>query len=562
MPAIQARGELRLGPAAREAAVSKLALVLALLLTLGACQRHTHRPVCPPGALCLVYGNGAEPTSLDPAHIDGIWEVSIVDQLIVGLTTVDSAGQPVSGVAKSWSVSPDGLTWTFHLRDAQWSDGTPVTADDFVYGMRRIVDPKSASYSAFIVFPFLKNAEKVNRGELPVSALGVEAPDPYTVVVRLEHPWPLLPLYASGRAMWPVPRHAVERWGDAWTKPGHYLSDGPYSLVAWRLGDAVVVRKNPRYWDAGSVCYTEIDYSPSTDAISNERSVRAGDLDVSTTVQSNRVIFLRRTPLRGYLRVAPEYGVTYLAFNLHDPALKDVRVRQALSMAIDRDFITHKLLRAAQTPAYSMVPPGMPGYVDGPQTYWAGWSLARRQAEARRLLAAAGYGPGHPLRFVVKHRNSADPLLFLPAVQNDWKQVGVDAQLQQNDVQVAYQEYEIHDFQVGDAGWVSSDPIVYLDLDRSDTGGQNYGGYDNPAYDAELNAALDSVDPEGRAEHMRRAERMLLADAPIAPIFFISSRNLVSPQISGWVNNPTDTHGLSRLCRPLPLSAPLAATAS
>jgi oligopeptide transport system substrate-binding protein len=540
--------------------ITRLAVILAAMLALGACVRSAHRPPCPAGDRCLIYGNSAEPVSLDPAKIDGVWENVIVSQLQIGLTDRDPEGRVIPAMATSWSTSPDGLAWTFRLRDAQWSDGAPVTADDYVFAMRRVLDPKTASYSAFLLFP-LKNAVKVNAGKLPVTALGVEAPDPHTVVIRLEHPWLTLPLYTSTRVMWPVPRHVVERWGDAWSKPAHYVGNGPYNLVSWRLGDSVVIQKNPRFWDADRVCFDRITFYPSSDAIASERRVRAGALDVSTTVQSNRIAFLRRTGMGPFLRVAPLSGVTYLAFNLKDPALADVRVRQALSMAIDREFITRKLLRGGQTPAYSLVPRGMDGYPEGPVVYWAGWSFARRQAEARRLLAAAGYGPDHPLKFVVKHRNSADPLLFLPAIQADWKAVGALAELQQNDVQVAYQEYEIHDFQVGDAGWVSEDPIVFLDLSRADTGGQNYGQYDNPAYDAELNAATAAVDPQLKAEHMRQAEAILLADAPIAPVYFISSRNLVHPAISGWVDNPSDTHAAHWLCR-RPDARPVAAAAS
>jgi oligopeptide transport system substrate-binding protein len=349
--------------------------------------------------------------------------------------------------------------------------------------------------------------------------------------------------------MWPEPEHAVRRWGDAWTLPGRYVGDGPYTVVSWKLGDKVVLKKNPRFWDAANVCYGEIDFFPSSDAISNERSVRNRELDVSTTVQSNRIAYLQRTGMASSLHVAPESGVTYLAFNLKDPSLRDVRVRQALSMGIDREFITRKLLRGGQVPAYSFVPPGLLGYDDGPKTYWSGWTFAARQAEARRLLAAAGYGPGHPLKLVIKHRNSSDPLLFMPAIQADWKDIGVQATLQQNDVQVAYQEYEIHDFQVGDAGWLSEDPIVYLDLARSDTGGQNYGEYSNPAYDAALDAARATPDVTTYNADMRKAEAMLLADAPIAPLFYVSSRNLVNPAITNWFDNPTDQHPAHLLCR-------------
>jgi oligopeptide transport system substrate-binding protein len=542
----------------------KLALIAAALVVMAAtadCARKAQRPVCAPGSLCLLYGNGAEPVSLDPAKVDGTWENVIVSQLIVGLTQFSADGKIIPGMATSWEASGDGLTWTFHLREANWSDGVPVTADDFVFAMRREVDPKTASYSAFLLYP-VKNAQKVNHGSLPTSALGVEAPDPRTVVIHLEHPWLLLPLYASGRIMWPVPKHMVEKFGDAWTQPGRYVGDGPYSLVSWRLGDKVVLRRNPRFWDAPHVCFNEISFFPTTDAIASERRVRDAELDLTTTVQSNRMAYLRRTGMGNFLRVAPLGAVTYLTFNLKDPALKDVRVRQALSMAIDREFIAKKLLRGGQTPAYGFIPPGLPGYSDNATTYWARWTFAQRQAEARRLLAAAGYGPGHPLHLTIKHRNSADPLLFMPSIQADWKAIGVAAELQQNDVQVAYQEYEIHDFQVGDAGWQASDPVDYLQLSRSDTGGQNYGQYANPAFDAELDAAESALDPADAALHMHKAEEILLADAPLAPIYFPASRNLVSPQITGWIDNRGDNHGAEWLCRPPNPASAVASTTS
>ncbi|HUO11221.1 MAG TPA: peptide ABC transporter substrate-binding protein [Caulobacteraceae bacterium] len=527
---------------------TQLLCVAAALFALGSCKPEHHRPPCPPGALCLAYGNGAEPTTLDPAHIDGTWETTIVSQLLVGLTERRADGGVEPALARSWQTSADGLTWTFRLRDAEWSDGEPVTADDFVYAMHRELDPKTASASAFLLYDIVKNAKLVNAGKLPTSAAGIEAPDAHTLVLHLEHPWPNLPEYLTGRTFWPQPRHVVARWGDAWTKPEHYVADGPYILVAWRLGDAVVLRKNPRYWDRARVCYSEIDFSPTPDATTNERSERAGDLDISTTVQSNRVQFLRRSALARYLRLAPEFGVSYLSFNLKDPQLEDERVRQALSMAIDRDFITRKLLRAGQRAAYSFVPDGMPGYT--PQrTYWADWSLDRRQAEARRLLAAAGYGPAHPLKLVFKHFSSPDSTLIAPAVQSDWKALGVDAELRQEDAQVAYQDYENRDFQVGYAGWIANDPYFYLDLDRSDTGANNFGGYANHAFDHELDAALAAVGMPGRAAHLHRAEAMLLADAPVAPLYFVASGNLVNPLVAGWVDNPINTHPARALCR-------------
>ncbi len=523
------------------------ALLAAIGVGLAACQGHHQRPPCPIGETCLLIGNGAEPLSLDPAKIDGVWEVAIVDGLIVGLTDRGADGAPIPGVATSWETSADGLTWTFHLRkDAVWSDGVPVTADDFVFGMRRVMDPKTASYSAFINFP-IKNGQLVNAGKLPLTALGIAAPDPHTVVITLEHPWPMLLRYASGRTFWPEPQHAVEKWGDAWTQPGHYVSDGPYVLTSWRLGDRVLVTKNPTFWDAAHVCFDEVSYYPTTDQVISERAVENGELDISSGVQSNHIGFIKAGRFAPYLHIAPYLGVGYLAFNMKEPGLKDVRVRQALSMAIDRDFITRKLLRGGQTPAYDFVP-NTDDHVSGARTYWADWAFERRQTEARRLLAAAGWGPHHPLKITITQRNSSDPVLFMPAIQSDWSQIGVRAQLRQNDVQVAYQAYEMHDFDVADAGWVSEEEMIFLDLQRSDTGGQNYGQYDNPAYDAELDAANREPDLAKRGAHMERAEQILLDDAPVTPIFFLASHNLVNPRITGWLPNPPDTHEARWLC--------------
>jgi oligopeptide transport system substrate-binding protein len=532
---------------------ARLFLALLALAALGSCVRAAHRPPCPAGALCMLYGNGAEPSSLDPAHIGGVWEAAIVNEMLLPLLERDPDGRIVPGLAESWSMSPDGLSWTFHLRRAVWSDGSPVTADDLVFAMRRVIDPKTASDSAFLLFP-VKNAEAISQGKAPTPSLGVEATDAHTVVIRLEHVWLSLPMYAVSRVMQAVPRAAVMRWGDAWTSPAHFLADGPFRLQVWRLGDKVVLRRNPTFVSPGPDCFSELDFFPWPDAISNERKVRAGELDLSSIVQSNRISYLRRSDLARALRLAPQFGVSYLAFNLKHPPLADVRVRQALSMSIDRRFITDKLLRAGQQPALGFIPPGLPGYSEGALPYWAGWSFTKRQAEARRLLAAAGYGPDHPLTLTLKHLNSADTLLVMPSVQADWKAVGVRAQLQQEDVQVAYQDYEDHDFEVGYGGWLSPDAIDYLDLQRSDTGGQNYGQYENPAYDAAIDAARSTVDPRIYAADLRRAEQILLDDMPVAPLVFASSHVLVTPDITGWTDGPLSSHDAQWLCRP-PLAA-------
>ena len=513
------------------------------------------RPPCPEGQRCLHVGNTSEPVSLDPHLSTGTWEERIQSDMLVGLTQDDADGSTIPGMAERWAVSPDGRTWTFHLRRAVWSDGVPVTADDFVYAFRRVLNPKTASQYASLIY-LIEGAQAVNEGKAKPETLGVRAVDPRTFEIRLTHPAPYLPELTKHHVLFPVPKHVLERVGDAWIQPVNFVGNGPYRLAEWRLGDHVRVVKNPRFWDAEKVCFDQVLYYPTNNAISAERRVLRGELDINTDIQSNRIGWLRGQPKsRPYVRTNTWLGVAYLAFNNGDkavtPALRDVRVRRALAMAIDREFITRKLLRGGQLPAYSFVPPGVANYVAAPQEpYWARWSLKRRQTEARRLLAEAGYGPRRPLRIDIKHRNTPDPMTFMPAVQADWKEIGVLATLTQNETQIAYQSYRLRDFDVADAAWIAdyNDPMSFLYLQQSSTGLQNYGDYDNPAYDALLAKADNEPDAARRAAYLAQAERIMLTDAPIAPIYFYVNKNLVRPGVTGWVDNLVDHHRARYLC--------------
>jgi oligopeptide transport system substrate-binding protein len=528
---------------------TRLAAAALAALTLAGCQRHADRPPCPAGQVCLEYGNGSDPSTIDPQTSQLVDEAVIIGDLMMGLTTEAADGSAIPGMATSWETSPDGLVWTFHLRDAKWSDGEPVTADDFVYAYRRILDPKTAATYAYLV-AILKNGQAVNAGKAPPPALGARALDVHTLQLTLEHPVPYLPQLAKHHSFFPVPRHVVERYGEGWTRPGRYVSNGPYRLVSWRLGDYLRVEKNPYFFDAKHVCVDRIDYYPTTDSVAAERRVAAGELDVNTSFQSNRIARLRAR-MGGYVRTHSTLATSYLIFNTADfVPFRDVRVRQALAMAVDREFITGKLMRAGQIPAYAFVPPGVASYVAGPQVAWARLPFAERQDRARRLLAAAGYGPGRPLKVEMKSANSPDTQLLSQAIQADWKAIGVETQILQNEGQIAFAAYSARDFQVAPVSWYADydDPLTFLDLFKSDTGVQNYGDYRNPAYDALLAQAAEERDLGRRARILARAEQIMLDDATISPIYFVVNRNLVSPRISGWIDNATDTHRARWLC--------------
>jgi oligopeptide transport system substrate-binding protein len=533
-----------------------LGFSLAALALVGGCGgKGAGRMPCPAGDHCLEYGNTTEPVTLDPHKATGTWETRLLGDVFVGLTTDGPDGAAIPGIAESWDTSADGLTWTFHLRDAKWSDGVPVTADDFVFSLQRILDPKLASEYASILY-FIAGAEAVNSGKAPLSSLGVRALDARTLEIRLVHPAPYLPEVAKHQTMFPVPRHIIEKLGDAWVKPENYVSDGPYVIKAWRLGDYVLTRKNPLFYDAAHVFYDQVRYFPTVDAVSAERRIQRGEIDVNCDIQSNRIAFLR-TKMSDAVRVHTWLGVAYIAFNTTQkngvPGFRDVRVRRALDMAIDRDFITKKLLRGGQLPAYTFTPPGLANYTQPKAPEWSAWSLERRQAEARRLLAQAGYGPSHPLSFTLKHRNSPDPMLFMPAIQADWKAIGVEAALAQEETQIAYADYRARAFQAADASWIAdyNDPMTFLYLMNSTTGSQNYSDYSNPAFDALLAQADSEPDAGKRAAILARAESLMLEDAPVAPIYFYVNKNLVNARIAGWRDNLTDWHRV-RFLHPKP----------
>lgn len=526
-------------------------LALALMALLGACQGEAQRPPCPPGQKCLMWGNTLEPATLDPQKMYSLSEFAIVGDLIIGLTADAPDASVIPGMAERWETSADGLVWTFHLRPALWSDGRPVTAEDFVYAYRRILKPETAASYSYLVYVF-KNAQPISEGKLAPEALGARAVDARTLELTLEHPAPHLPELLKHSAFYPVPKHVVERYGDDWVRPGRFVSNGPYNLTDWRLGDYLRVEKNPRFWDADKVCIDRVDFLPTNDAVAAERRVKRGELDVNTSFQSNRVKLLRRP---GYLdrhtHTHVQLSINYLSFNTREvPALRDRRVRRALSQSIDREFITGKLMLAGQVPAYSFVPPGIASYEPGARLDYAGKPIEARYAEARALLAAAGYSAQRPLSIELKSGNTPDALMITQAIQADWNAIGVDVRLQASEGQINFADLLARNYEVGLSGWSAdfNDPTTFLTLLKSDTGAQNFGDYNSPKFDGFLAAADAEADIVRRARLLRQAEQTMLDDEAVAPINFGVSRNLVTPRLTGWVDNVEDFHRIRWMC--------------
>ena len=488
-------------------------------------------------------GNGAEPGSLDPHHIDGAWEVEISNDLFLGLTTEDAEAKPIPGAAESWTVSGDGLAWTFKLRPGLlWSDGTPLTATDFVYAFRRLLDPKTAAKYASIQY-VIKNAAAVNSGKAPIESLGVRAVDNGTVEISLEAPTPFLPgLMAHVTAM-PVPAHVIRKYGDDWIKPGHMVSNGPYALVEDRPHDFIALKKNPRFYDAAHVAIDDVVFYPVDDENISLTRFRARELDLSLGFPIDQLSWLQQN-MPGEAHVVPGLVNSYIAFNLRRPPLNDGRVRRAISLCLDREVLTSKVARDQSTPAYAFVPPGMANYVNSARLDFAPWPAARRIDQAIHLLADAGFNDGHPLTLEYLYMNGIQARRMAIAEAAMLKRCGIVLHLLANEPKVHYRTIQEGDFTMAAAAWGAdyNDAQNFLYLLDSRSLGFNYGGYSSPRFDTLMDQAKTEMDPAKRAAILAQAEQTALDDSAIAPLTFPTTRMLVAPQVRGYVDNVVNSH--------------------
>ena len=522
----------------------------ALMITLAACGGGGGKAA--DDVPTLRRGISAKVDTLDPHKSSAQWENIVIGDMMIGLMTHGQDGKPVNGMADSYDTRDDGLVWTFHLGDYVWSDGTPVTAGDFVYALRRIQNPEIASQYASLLF-VIKNAAKVNAGEVASEELGVRAIDDKTLEITLEYPAPYLPGLLTHYTTYPVPQHVVEQYGDAWIQPGNIVTNGPYKLVYWRTGDQLVSEKNPTGFGAADVCFDRVVYYELEDQTAVENKIAAGELDINNAFDGARQSELEQK-YPGWPRTTPSLNTTYWSFNSSKPPFTDVRVRKALAMALDREFIVRNVLTPGFLPAYSFVPPGIDDYdAERPSVDWKDTPRAERLAESKRLLEEAGYGPDKPFRFEYIHRSTDDNPKAAPVAQQNWSEIApwVEPTIIKQDTKVLYARLRQSDFQISDGAWVADfdDPINYLYLLESNTGQQNYGRYKNPAYDALLAKSNAELDLKKRAEIFSEAEKLLLDDYPITPMWFQVTKNLVDPTLTGWTDNAVDQHRSRFLCR-------------
>lgn len=506
--------------------------------------------------LTLRRGISAKVDTLDPHRSSAAWENIIIGDMFLGLTQHTADGQVIPAMAESWTTSEDGLIWTFNLRDTTWSDGVPLTAEDFVFALRRIQDPAIASQYSSLLY-VIKNAQALNEGRVAPEELGVRAIDDRTLEITLEQPAPYLEGLLTHYTTYPVPRHIVEQYGEAWVQPENIEVNGPYKLVYWVTGDQLVTEKNPAFYEADTLCFERVSYFELEDLAAVERRIEAGELDINNAFDGGRKAELDRR-LPGWARTTPGLLTTYWSFNSSEAPFTDIRVRKALAMALDREYLVENVLTPGFVPAYSFVPPGINNYeTERPEVYWKSLTRPERLAEARALLEDAGYGPDNPLRFEYKHRSTDDNPKAAPVAQSNWNEIApwVDAQILRQDTKVLYADLRQGNFEVSDGAWLAdyNDPLNFLYLLDSETGQQNYGNYANPEYDALLDAASRERDLTKRAELFAQAEAVMLEDYPITPMWFQVTKNLVDPNLEGWAENAEDNHRSRWLCPAAPV---------
>ncbi|WP_421785946.1 peptide ABC transporter substrate-binding protein [Hyphobacterium sp.] len=495
-------------------------------------------------------GNSAEPLTLDPHKASGTWENNIIGDMFIGLFTDDAHGAPIPGMAESWTVSEDGLTWTFELREAVWSDGEPVTAGDFEYAFQRILNPATLAQYASLLYP-IENAQAVNSGEMPPEAVGVEAIDDNTLEIRLENPAPYLPGLLTHYTTFPVPSHVVEEFGDQWVQPRNIQVNGPYRLVQWATNNFVHVERNERFFDNESVCIDEVFYYPTVDAAAGVRRVQNGELHLNNEFPGQHIDRLRRE-MEEYVRVYPYMGTVYFSINNEIDGFADPRVRNALGMAVNREFLAEEIYRDGRSAAYSLVPPDVANYAGGVSAEWASLSMDERRELARELLLEAGFGPDNPLEFEYSHRSTGDNPRIAPVVQQDWESIAdwVNVDIVQIETQIHYENLRSADYQIGDGGWIAdyNDPYNFLFLAEERSIPMNYSRYRNPEYDDLVARANQELDMEVRASMLADAEQMMIDDMPIVPIVFYVNRAVVSPEVTGWEDNIVHIHRTRFMC--------------
>lgn len=482
-----------------------------------------------------------EPATLDPAKAVGLPEIQVIRDLYEGLVNQNEKGEIVAGVASKWQ-SSDNRIWTFTLRDnAKWSDGTPVTAQDFVYSWQRLVDPKTTSpFAGFAALAGIANAKNVTDGKMTPDQLGVSAVDAHTLRVQLDKPLPWFPSLAASFAFYPVQKANVES-GAEWTRPGNLVGNGAYVLADRVVNEKLVLQPNKQYWDNGKTVIQKVTFVPINQESAATKRYLANDIDITESFPKNLYQKLLKD-IPGQVYTPPQLGTYYYAFNTQKGPTADARVRLALSMTIDRRIMAEKVLGTGEKPAWRFTPDVTAGFEPQPSQI-EHMSQAELNAQAKTLLQAAGYGPQRPLKLTLLYNTSENHQKIAIAVASMWKKnLGAEVTLQNQEWKTYIDSRNSGNFDVIRASWVGdyNEPSTFLSVLTS-TSSSNIARFNDAGYDKVLNQASQETNATARNADYNEAEHIIAEKAPIAPIYQYSNGRLIKPWLKGYpINNPED----------------------
>tara|TARA_X000001036_G_scaffold393803_1_gene393674 strand:- start:2231 stop:3853 length:1623 start_codon:yes stop_codon:yes gene_type:complete len=491
------------------------------------------------------FGNGSEPQGIDPHIVTGVPEHHILISLCEGLTIPNPFGDGnLPGAAESWDISNDGKEYIFNLRrNALWSDGSKVTADDFVWSWKRILTASLGSQYPDMLY-YLEGAYEYHNGITDdFETVGIKALDSYTLKVNLKAPTPFFLGLLSHYSTWPVHKDTVLKFGTIddrngeWTRPGNFVCNGPFNLKSWELNNRIIVEKSPTYWDSSTVRLNEIHYYPVSNVMTEDRMFRAGQLHVTSSLPSQKCpIYLEEN--NPDLRIDPYMGTYFYRLNTNNPFLSDVKVRKALAYAIDRKLLVEKVIKCGQIPAYSFTPPGSNGYE--PDT-----SIPFNPELAKSLLNEAGFNDVNKFpKLEILFNTNEDHRKVALAIQQMWQQnLGIEVELVNQDWKVYLSREMVGDFQVSRAGWIGDyeDPNTFLDLMRPNRG-NNKTGWENYEFDNLVMKANSTINQSERYELLNEAEKILIDSMPIIPLYTYVRSYQLSPDVKGYNPHILDHH--------------------
>lgn len=493
--------------------------------------------------MVLNRGNNGDPESLDPHKTSTVTEANILRDLFNGLVAQDAKAELVPGAAESWTVSEDGLTYTFKLREgAVWSDGSPVTADDFVFAWQRVVSPDTAAEYAYMLTPIV-NAEAITAGTKKPEELGVKAIDASTFEVKLNATTPYFLEMLTHQATYPVSRANVEKFGADFTKPGNMVSNGPYTLTAFTPNDHITLTKSATFYDAANVKIDTVNFYPTEDRSAAIKRFEAGELDMNDDFPTEQLADMK-VKFGDQVKIGPYLGTYYYAFKTDKAPWDNPVLRQAISMAIDRDYLAEEVWQNTMIPAYSFVPPGITNFTASPTDY-ADMSQLDREDKARGILEGLGYTVDKPLKMEIRFNTSENHTNTAVAIQEQLKPLGIEVSMINTDGATHYGYLESKgDFDIARAAWIADykDPENFLALCKTGAG-NNYGQYSNAEYDGLLAEAAATADPATRMGILQKAEQKGVAeDLCVVPLLFYSYHSVVSDSVKGWEPNVMDIH--------------------